>query len=167
MFDTSVTSNARHNAAFAWVLTALGIFAFAVVHLFSAVGELAAGDSDHHHTHDHAHTDDGHLDAYSVLTNPNSAMAWFIAFVYTLTIVPPLLALLFRSRAAGIVALIAGGFLVLGNVADGFTHAIDDKAAAPLLVALIAVGLPGFVALRETVRWIKEATTAVDSLDAG
>ncbi|MFT4201384.1 hypothetical protein [Gordonia sp. (in: high G+C Gram-positive bacteria)] len=157
---TIPTHNNRLAAALAWAVTAIGIMAFAVVHLFSSVGELAAGDSSHQHGHDHAHTDDGHLDAFAELTNPNSGMAWFVAFVYTLSVVPPLLALAFKARAAGIAALVAGAFLVLGNIADGCTHALDDKAAAPLLVALIAIGLPGLLAAALTVRWIREAGVA-------
>ena len=139
-------------AAVAWALTALGSLVFAVVHLFAAIGGLVAEAG-----HDHEHGGHGHLEAYAELAEPNSGFAWMVAVIYSLSIVPALLPLVLRGRPAAIATLAIGGLLALGSVVDGFNHGLVEGAVPALLTALVAVGLPGAVAVVATIRWIRAA----------
>lgn len=145
------TIGARTASALAWTITAAGSIVFGLVHLFGAIGALAA-EAGHDHAHDH-------LAEYAALGEAGSGMSWMIAVFYTLAVVPPLLALASGSRGAAIASLVVGGLFALANVADGASHAITDGALEIALVAIVGVGVPAFVAIRVNLRWLRATRT--------
>ena len=153
---SSLSRDPRLLAALAWVTVALGSFAFFIQHLFTAIGGLTV-DVDHGHTHDHGG------ETYAALADHNSSMSWQIAVFLLWALVPIILTLVSGSRAAAWTAMILGGLFVLGNVFDGFAHAVSDGAPAPAVVAVLGVGLPGVLGVLASLRWAKSAAV-VDEL---
>ncbi|MFT3715170.1 MAG: hypothetical protein QM774_04240 [Gordonia sp. (in: high G+C Gram-positive bacteria)] len=145
-------------AALGWITTALGSFAFFILHLYSAVGGLTV-DVDHGHAHDHGG------ESYAPLADHNSAMTWEVTAFLIWAIVPIVITLAFRARGAAWAALVIGGLFALGNVGDGINHAVSESAPAPFVLALLAVGVPGVLAVLASLRWAR-ADAVIEQADA-
>ncbi|TWB40638.1 hypothetical protein [Nitrospirillum pindoramense] len=126
----------RHQVALLWVMTAIGSLIYAVMQLLTYLSAYIAN---------HGATPEIVLDAGAL---------WAFAILYVLWLVPPLLAVTVRSGAANWSMLLLGGLLVLGGTLGGIFDGIRDGGHI-MATALIAVTLPGVIALRATWRLLR------------
>lgn len=144
----------------AWVVTAIGTITFHLLHLYAAVGEVAllADGHDHGHTHDHG-DGGGHLDFYAALTDHNSGSSWQLVIFLALMVIPPIVGILYATRAGSIIMLVSGLVYSLGMSTDGFGHGFGEGAWSTLALTLVAILLPAVVATMRNLQWFKALPT--------
>ncbi|WP_050897950.1 hypothetical protein [Nitrospirillum viridazoti] len=126
----------RHQVALLWLMTAIGSLIYAVMQLLTYLSTYIAS---------HGATPAVVLDAGAL---------WAFAVLYALWLAPPVLAVTTRSGAANWSMLVLGGFLVIGSTFGGVFDGIRDGGHI-MATALIAVTLPGVIALRATWRLLR------------
>ncbi|MEA1672875.1 hypothetical protein [Nitrospirillum sp. BR 11163] len=130
------TTLLRHQVALLWLMTAIGSLIYAVMQLLTYLSTYIAS---------HGATPAIVLDAGAL---------WAFAILYVLWLIPPVLAVTVRFRAANWSMLLLGGFLVIGGTFGGIFDGIRDGGHI-MATALIAVTLPGVIALRATWRLLR------------
>lgn len=125
----SDTSAQRHRTALLWLTTAIGSQAYAIIQSFTYVN--------------------GYINAHGAapaITFGAGAL-WAFAILCAIWVVPALLAIAGRSALADWGQFLVGGFLVLANSLGSIFDGIRDGGHITA-TALIAIALPGAVALR-------------------
>lgn len=126
----------RHSVALLWLTTATGSLVYAVIQLLTYLSAYIAS---------HGATPAIVLD---------SGALWMFAILYALWLAPSVLTVTVRSGAANWCVLVIGGFLVIGSTLGGIFDGIRDGGHI-MATALLAVTLPGLIALRATWRLLR------------
>lgn len=154
----------RMQTIIAWAVTALGVIAFHLFHLYAAIGGLVAAAAeaghDHDHDHDHGHGEGGHLEAYAAYADHNSGYTWMVAAFLVLMVIPSVIALLSASKGAAIATLAIGAVATIPMIMDGFMHGLGEAAWSSTILALAAIGLPAAVAVIKNVKWMRATRRA-------
>lgn len=173
MSDTATRplSDARIQTLIGWTVTGIGMLTFHLLHIYAAVGALAAqgADAGHDHAHAHAHGHDhahghehaaGHLDSFALMADPQSSMNWMMMVYLVLAVVPATIGLFSAKRIAAIGSLVVGAIYSVMMSLDGFSHGFGEGAWATLVLVLVAVLLPAVAATIRNIQWIKAAGAA-------
>lgn len=159
----NLTADPRVQAVVAWAVTALGMVAFHLLHIYAAIGQLATLANGHGHGHSHHHGGGGgHLDAYATMAEHNSGMAWMTGVFLILMIVAPIIGLILGSRTGAIVTLVVGAISSLLMIFDGLSHGFKEGNWPTLVVALVAIALPAAIATSKNLQWITAAGTGTE-----
>lgn len=141
----------RARAALLFVLTAVGVVVFGLIHLFEYAGDLAVelgfGSGDHSHAHEH-------LDDVASIVE-NASFLWLFVIYYGIAVIVPLIAVVGRGRAAAWSVFALGALLVVLSVFDGLSHTLSDGAWHPLVTALLVIALPGGFGLHSAFTWAR------------
>lgn len=145
----------RTHAVIAWVVTAVGTTTFHLVHLYSAIGQVALlpNGQVHDHDHDHGAEHADHLDFYASVAEHNSGASWQLAIFLTLMVIPPIIGLVSSGRASAITMTIVGLVSSIGMALDGFGHGFGEGAWSTLMLTVVAILLPAAVAAVKCIQW--------------
>ncbi|MFT3877509.1 MAG: hypothetical protein QM708_13965 [Propioniciclava sp.] len=147
-------------AIIAWVVTAVGTVTFHLLHLYAAVGEVAALADGHGHDHAHDHGEGGgHLDFYTSLTDHNSGSAWQLVIFLALMVIPPAIGLAYATKAGAIIMMATGLIHALAMSLDGFAHGLGEGAWSTLALTLVAILTPAAIATIRNIQWLRAFPT--------
>lgn len=151
-------ADARIQTVISWAVTALGVAAFHLFHIYAAIGELVMLADDH----GHSHSGGGHLDAYATIAEHNSGMAWMMGAFLVIMIIAPVIGLTITSKLGAIATLAVGAIYSLLMILDGFSHGLTEGNWTTLVVALVGIALPATVAVLKNLQWLKAVATRTD-----
>ncbi|MDN7754846.1 hypothetical protein [Burkholderia gladioli] len=124
--------NRQLQVAVRWSLVAVGLLTYNLVHLFSYMND-AIREERH--------------SSLSRVEVPDAAAMWGFSVFFALFVVPGLLSLR-KGRWSAALGGLVGGVLVAIYTAVGLYHGIHDGTGYLAFVAIVAVTVPGALAIR-------------------